>query len=135
MEERPRNLKAMLSEAKDTSELMVDLGYASLFFGDTGTNLGNGGTGFALVLDAFEAAAVNAACGASLSGCITMAAETTIWNANDGPDSFFLFRSNGVTSCTPGVDCDLPEPITLSLFGAGLAGAVAVRRRRRKQSA
>src|SRR5258708_11671694 len=34
MEERPRNLKAMLSEAKDTSELMVDLGYASLFFGD-----------------------------------------------------------------------------------------------------
>ena len=35
MEERPRNLKAMLSEAKDTSELMVDLGYASLFFADT----------------------------------------------------------------------------------------------------
>ena len=25
----------MLSEAKDTSELMVDLGYASLFFADT----------------------------------------------------------------------------------------------------
>jgi uncharacterized protein with PhoU and TrkA domain len=35
MEKGPRNLKAMLSEAKDTSELMVDLGYASLFFGDT----------------------------------------------------------------------------------------------------
>src|SRR4029079_15971230 len=38
MDERPRpprNLKAMLSEAKDTSELMVDLGYASLFFADT----------------------------------------------------------------------------------------------------
>jgi len=34
MDERPRNLKAMLSEAKDTSELMVDLGYASVFFGD-----------------------------------------------------------------------------------------------------
>jgi uncharacterized protein with PhoU and TrkA domain len=35
MEEKPpRNLKAMLSEAKDTSELMVDLGYAALFFGD-----------------------------------------------------------------------------------------------------
>src|SRR4051812_18932022 len=30
----PRNLKAMLSEAKDTSELMVDLGYAALFFAD-----------------------------------------------------------------------------------------------------
>ena len=30
----PRNLKHMLSEAKDTSELMVDLAYAALFFGD-----------------------------------------------------------------------------------------------------
>jgi uncharacterized protein with PhoU and TrkA domain len=36
MDERPRNLKAMLSEAKDTSELMVDLGYAVLFFADPG---------------------------------------------------------------------------------------------------
>jgi uncharacterized protein with PhoU and TrkA domain len=35
MEDRPpRNLKAMLSEAKDASELMVDLAYAALFFGD-----------------------------------------------------------------------------------------------------
>jgi uncharacterized protein with PhoU and TrkA domain len=34
MDERPRNLKAMLSEAKDTSELMVDLAYAALFYGD-----------------------------------------------------------------------------------------------------
>ncbi|MEX2099787.1 MAG: TrkA C-terminal domain-containing protein [Acidimicrobiia bacterium] len=32
----PRNLKAMLSEAKDTSELMVDLAYAALFYGDAG---------------------------------------------------------------------------------------------------
>ncbi len=30
----PRNLKAMLSESKDTSELMVDLAYAAIFFGD-----------------------------------------------------------------------------------------------------
>jgi uncharacterized protein with PhoU and TrkA domain len=34
MDDRPRNLRAMLSEAKDTSELMVDLGYAALFFDD-----------------------------------------------------------------------------------------------------
>src|SRR5689334_22352680 len=34
MEDRPRNLRAMLSEAKDTSELMVDLAYASMFFAD-----------------------------------------------------------------------------------------------------
>ena len=31
---KPRNLKAMLAEAKDTSELMVDLAYASVYFGD-----------------------------------------------------------------------------------------------------
>ena len=36
MDDKPRNLKEMLSEAKDTSELMVDLGYAALFFGDDG---------------------------------------------------------------------------------------------------
>src|ERR671922_245736 len=34
MDDTPRNLKDMLSEAKDTSELMVDLGYAALFFSD-----------------------------------------------------------------------------------------------------
>ena len=34
MDERPRNLKEMLSEAKDLSELMVDLAYAALYFGD-----------------------------------------------------------------------------------------------------
>jgi uncharacterized protein with PhoU and TrkA domain len=31
---RPRNLKTMLSEAKDTSELMIDLAYAAVYFGD-----------------------------------------------------------------------------------------------------
>jgi len=34
-DDQPRTLKAMLSEAKDTSELMVDLAYAALFFGDS----------------------------------------------------------------------------------------------------
>ncbi|MDQ3980982.1 MAG: potassium channel protein [Actinomycetota bacterium] len=34
MDDRPRNLKTMLSEAKDTSELMFDLAYASVYFGD-----------------------------------------------------------------------------------------------------
>ena len=32
---KPRNLKTMLAEAIDTSELMVDLAYASVYFGDT----------------------------------------------------------------------------------------------------
>ena len=34
MEDRPRNLREMLATAKDKSELMVDLAYAALFFGD-----------------------------------------------------------------------------------------------------
>ena len=34
MYDRPRNLREMLAEAKDTSELMVDLAYAALYFGD-----------------------------------------------------------------------------------------------------
>ncbi|MDP1794486.1 MAG: TrkA C-terminal domain-containing protein [Acidimicrobiales bacterium] len=34
--DKPRNLRTLLSEAKDTSELMVDLAYAALYFGDPG---------------------------------------------------------------------------------------------------
>src|SRR5437764_6475742 len=34
MDDRPRNLKVMLWEAKDPSELMIDLAYAALYFGD-----------------------------------------------------------------------------------------------------
>ena len=34
MDDKPRNLRVMLSEAKDASELMVDLAYAALYFGD-----------------------------------------------------------------------------------------------------
>jgi uncharacterized protein with PhoU and TrkA domain len=36
MDDKPRNLRAMLSEAKDASELMVDLAYAALYFDDPG---------------------------------------------------------------------------------------------------
>ncbi|HCB34217.1 MAG TPA: potassium channel protein [Acidimicrobiaceae bacterium] len=36
MDEKPRNLKTMLAESKDASELMVDLAYAALYFDDDG---------------------------------------------------------------------------------------------------
>ena len=36
MDDRPRSLRTMLSEAKDSSELMVDLAYAAVYFNDPG---------------------------------------------------------------------------------------------------
>src|SRR5438874_1607084 len=86
-----------------------------LVFADTGVNLGNGGVGFALDITAAEAAAINTACGGSVgtgSNCTTIALETTILNADDGPDSFLLFNRAAV----------VPEPASLAIFGAALAG-------------
>ena len=34
MDDKPRNLRSLLAQAKDTSELMVDLAYAAVYFGD-----------------------------------------------------------------------------------------------------
>ena len=34
MDDKPRNLRTLLAEAKDTSELMVDLAYAAVYFND-----------------------------------------------------------------------------------------------------
>ena len=36
MDDKPRNLKTLLAEAKDAAELMVDLAYAALYFDDEG---------------------------------------------------------------------------------------------------
>ena len=39
MDDKPRNLRSLLAEAKDTSELMVDLAYAAVYFGDPDLSL------------------------------------------------------------------------------------------------
>ena len=71
-------------------------------------------------------------------------------NVPNGPDNGF-FQADGSAAvisrafCVTGLECDagsgalvtefnaaLPEPLTLSLFGAGLAGAAFLRRRKQK---
>jgi PEP-CTERM motif len=92
-----------------------------LFFADTGTNLGNGGVGMVLKFNTAEINAINAACGVNFINCSTAAADAQIGFSNDGPDSFVLFNSN----------LAVPEPASLAIFGAALAGLGLVRRRRK----
>lgn len=78
-----------------------------------------------ITLDAAALAALDASEGQkfALGGAITDLSGT-----ND-----ILFNVSYLPTYTTQLDLRIPEPLTLSLFGGGLLGAVALRRRKKKQ--
>ena len=69
----------------------------------------------------------------ALNGNNTTTAESTLFTAIEDGETYLNIH----TSVNPGGEIraflvPVPEPVTLSLFGAGLAGAIAIRRRKKK---
>ena len=80
---------------------------------------GTGSAGFVFKLDAAQAAAAGALTSTDLVGLAA-----TVNLTDDGPDNFFVANAGGTQT--------VPEPATLLLVGAGLAGIGFYSRRHRK---
>jgi hypothetical protein len=84
-------------------------------------NLGANNASFALYSDALQTALMSATyAGGTLTVDARMAAE------NNGYEQLFILAGNAIPNT------DVPEPLTITLFGAGLAGLGLMRLRRRK---
>jgi hypothetical protein len=90
---------------------------------DISQNLGANNAAFALfsqdLQDALDSGAFD---GGIMSVDARMAA------LNNGYEQLFILAGNAIPNI------DIPEPLTVSLFGAGLAGAAALRRRKAKKN-
>jgi PEP-CTERM motif len=85
------------------------------------TNPGNGQSDYLFGLNALEAAAFNAAIAGNFNDVIALDSTISFPNQSAGPDSYTLINN-----------ARIPEPASLAIFGAGLAGLGLIRRRRRK---
>ncbi len=103
--------------------------------------------GYPIYADTFSLPGVSLSAGTywlTLQNAVATNSDPAYWDQNSGPSSaqdssLGIEPSETFAICDTG-SCSLPsaavpEPITLSLFGAGLAGAAAMRRRKKKVQA
>jgi hypothetical protein len=90
-----------------------------------GTGTGIGGSGFVFVLDAAQQLQADAACPV-LANCYAGGGFQFLGGStNNGPETLYITTvANG-----GGGSAEIPEPGSLALFGAGLLGLLALRRR------